>query len=92
MPLEKEVTFKTRLQRQNRLQVPAHLRWQYKLEPTEVLKVTVNAIGVWNTTQSFYLSMQKNGRIAIPKLTMALMKRVKPILEGYAMEVTIQPA
>jgi hypothetical protein len=91
MPLDKKVTFQTRLQRQNRIQVPAHLRWQYKLEPTEVLKVTVNFIGMWDTTRSFYATIQKNDRIAIPKLTMALMKRAKPILEGYAMEVTIQP-
>ena len=92
MPLDKKVTFQTRLQSQNRLQVPSHLRWQFKLEPTELLKVTTNAVGVWDTTQIFYANMQKNGRLAIPKLTMALMKHNRPTLEGYIMDVTIEPA
>jgi len=35
--------------------------------------------------------MQKDGRIAIPKFTLALLKRDEPSLEGYAMEVTLEP-
>jgi hypothetical protein len=59
MPLDKKVTFQTRLQSQNRLQVPSHLRWQFKLEPAELLKITTNAVGVWDTTQIFYANVKK---------------------------------
>jgi hypothetical protein len=36
--------------------------------------------------------MLKDGRLVIPKLTMALLKRDEPSLEGYVMEVTLEPA
>jgi bifunctional DNA-binding transcriptional regulator/antitoxin component of YhaV-PrlF toxin-antitoxin module len=41
MPLNEHATFKTRLQRHNRITVPKLLRWRYKIEPTQLLKVTV---------------------------------------------------
>ena len=91
MPLDKKVTFQTRLQSQNRLQVPTHIRWQFKLDQTEILKVTVNAFGMWGTIGSFYAKIQKNGRIAIPKLAMGLIKRDIQTLEGHVMEVSIEP-
>ena len=67
MPLDKKVTFQTRLQSQNRLQVPSHLRWQFKLEPAELLKVTAKAVGVRDTLQIFYANMQKKRPHSDPK-------------------------
>jgi hypothetical protein len=92
LPLSQRVSFKTVLQKQNRLQVPKLVRWEYKLESSEVLKVTVTIVGFLGVRESFLVKMQKNGRIRIPDLTMALLKRDQPSLEGCVMEVTLEPA
>ena len=52
----------------------------------------VNAIDVWTGWQFFYAKMGKDGRIVIPKLTLALLRREKPNITGYVIEVTIEPA
>jgi hypothetical protein len=44
MPLTQKVSFKTMLQRGNRVQVPKVVRWQFKMDSEQVLKVTVNAL------------------------------------------------
>ena len=44
MPLTKQETFKAKLQRHNRIAVPTLLRWRYKMEPGELLKVTVKPL------------------------------------------------
>jgi hypothetical protein len=67
------------------------VRWQYKLDSSEVLKVTVTIVGTLGIRESFLARMQKHGRIHIPDLTMALLKRDKPSLEGLIMEVTLEP-
>jgi hypothetical protein len=96
MPLTQKVTFKTVLQRGSRVQVPKLVRWQFKMETDQVLKVGVGAhtLGIWREWESFYGKMGKDGRILIPKLTLALLRSEsgKPDLAGYAMEVTIEPA
>ena len=74
------------------MQVPKLVRWQFKMEPDQVLKVGVNAINLWTGWQFFYAKMGKDGRILIPKLTMALLRSGKSDLAGYAMEVTLEPA
>ena len=43
MPLTELVNFKTRLQRGNRIQLPKLVRWKYKLEQDQVLKVALTA-------------------------------------------------
>jgi hypothetical protein len=90
MPLTQKVTFKTMLQRGNRVQIPKLIRWQFKMEPSQVLKVGVNAINVWTGWQFFYAKMGKDGRILIPKLTLALLRSENPNLTGYVMEVTLE--
>ena len=80
------------LQRQNRLQVPKLVRWQHKLEPSEILKVTVGIEGVVGITESFLAKLQKSGRVVIPELAIASLKRKEPNLEGCVMEVTLDPA
>ena len=92
MPLTQKVTFKTMLQRGNRVQVPKLVRWQFKMETNQVLKVGVSAINLWSGWQFFYAKMGKDGRILIPKLTLALLRNEKPNLAGYVMEVTLEPA
>ncbi len=90
LPLTNSVTFKTRLQKQNRFTVPKLLRWKYKMEPTEVLKVTVHVIGSMCVSESYVTKMLKEGRIIIPKFTIALLHQDAGI-EIQAIEVTLEP-
>jgi len=92
LPLNQSVTFKTLLQKQNRLQIPKLIRLKYKLESSEILKVTVKIYVGYSTSESFFAKMYESGRIRIPDLTITLLKKDKPNLEGYPIEVTIQPA
>jgi len=65
MPLTRKVSFKTVLQRGNRIQLPKLVRWKYKLEQDQVLKVTVTAASVFAGWETFYARMDKSGRITI---------------------------
>ena len=62
------------------------------METDQVLKVGVNPINLWADWQFFYAKMGKDGRILIPKLTLALLQGEKPSLSGYVMEVALKPA
>jgi hypothetical protein len=64
---------------------------KYKLESTEVLRVTITIVGVLGVRESFLATLHKDGSLVIPKLTMALLKRNEPSLEGCVMEVTLEP-
>ena len=92
MPLTRRITFKTVIQKNNRFLIPILTRWQYKLESTEVLKVTVEVVGVIGVRENFLAKMFKDGRIGIPKLTQCLLKLRASILEGRLIEVTLEPA
>ena len=92
MPLTQKVSFKTMLQKGNRVQVPKVVRWQFKMESEQVLKVTVNALNVWSGWESFYARMGKDGRITLPKLTRELLRGREQSLTGYVMEVILEPA
>lgn len=74
------------------MQVPRLVRWRFKLETHQVLKVSVSVVGLWGGRESFLAMMGKDGRIVVPKLVLALLKRDKPSLEGYVMEVTLEPS
>jgi hypothetical protein len=61
------------------------------METDQILKVGALAHNVWTGWQFFYEKMGKDGRILIPKLTMALLRSEKPDLAGYVIEVTLEP-
>jgi hypothetical protein len=92
VPLTEKVSFRTRLQRGNRVQVPKLVRWRFKMEPDQVLKIGVNAVNVFSGWQFFYGRMGKDGRILIPKLALALLRGKDDGLAGYVMDVSIEPA
>lgn len=95
MPLTKAVSFKAVLQKGNRVQVPKVVRWQFKMDPEQVLKVTVNALNVFSGWGTFYARMDKSGRITIPKLTLKLLQDKaceKQSLTGAVMEVRLELA
>ena len=89
MLLEHRVTFKTVLKKKNLLRIPKLVRWQHKLEPSQVLKVTVSVVGLMGVRESFLAKMYKDGRIVNPVLQQALLRGNEPNLDSFALEVTI---
>ena len=94
MPLTEEVVFKAVLQRGNRVQVPRLIRWQFKLEPDQVLNALVDFEEDMVGGEVFYVRMTRDGRLTIPKLTLKALQREcgKESLVGYVLEITLKPA
>ncbi len=94
MPLTEEFEFKAKLQKGNRVQLPKLVRWQFKMEPTQVLKTTVSIQGSYSG-EVFYARMGKDGRLTIPKLTLELLKEELDDGENlfdFVLEVMLEPA
>ena len=95
MPLTERVDFKAVLQKGNRVQLPKLVRWQFKLETSQVLKVTVTAVNVFGSWEAFFGKMDKSGRITIPKLALKQIqsrRRELQSLTGAVMQVRVEPA
>lgn len=92
LPLTRRVSFKAVLQKGNRVQVPRLVRWQFKMDPEQILKVTVNALNVFSGWETFYARMGRDGRITLPKLPRELLRGREQSLEGAVMEVVLEPA
>ena len=94
MPLNELVTFKAKLESYNRIIIPRHTRWQYKINPREILKTNIRVFGSQNYEEETFLAkMTSDGRLTIPKLTMDVLKqREEKNLTGCILEVTISPA
>jgi hypothetical protein len=80
------------LQKGNRVQVPKVVRWQFKMDTEQVLKVSVHAVNVFSGWGTFYARMGRDGRITIPKLQRELLRGKEQDLTGYVMDVTLEPA
>lgn len=93
MPLTEKVDFKAVLQRGNRVQVPRLIRWQFKLEPDQVLQVTVEDEEA-SALETFYARMTRDGRLTIPKLTLKALREQceKKSLVGYVLVIALKPA
>ncbi len=91
VPLDQKVTFPAILEKGNRVQVPKVIRWQFKMEQTQLLKVSVSIKGTLNF-QNFYAKTDKQGRLTIPKLTLIIMTRQeKPNAAGQILDVKLEP-
>jgi hypothetical protein len=91
LPLTENVTFNTRLQRGNRVQIPKYVRWAYQLETTQILKATIKVIKLWAIKpQTFLTRPSKDGRISVPYIIIQLIGQNQNI-EGQIMQVTLQP-
>ena len=88
------MTFKTRLQTGNRVQVPKPIRLRFALDASQALRVVVGVLGVHSGWETFYANMDKSGRITIPKLTLSLLQTgiSEQSLAGLIFEVNIEPA
>jgi hypothetical protein len=92
MPLAEKVVFTTTLEHSEKVMVPKVVRWRFKMEPDQALKVGVNFLELHKGWQFFYAKMRKDGRISIPKLVLNLFEEEKTNLAGYSLEVMIEPA
>ena len=92
MPLTGSVMFKAVLQRGNKVQVPRLLRWQYRMEPDQVLRVEVRSEEFFGD-ERFLGRMRKDGRLTIPRLIPKLLRGDEEgNLQGCVLEVTLEPA
>ena len=94
VPLTELVKFKAVLQRGNRFQLPKVVRWGFKLESDQVLKVTLTVVDSFGVWEVFYARMDRSGRITVPKLTRRLLQsRVceGQGLAGVVVEVRLEP-
>jgi bifunctional DNA-binding transcriptional regulator/antitoxin component of YhaV-PrlF toxin-antitoxin module len=94
MPLTESVTFKTKLQRRSRIVVPRHYRWRFKMEPGELLRVSVEPLDSDSGLQETFLAkMSGDGRIVVPKLIMEILQlREEKDLSGVILEVILWPS
>ena len=92
MPLTAKVTFEAVLEKGKRLQIPKLIRWRFKMENGQALKVGVNFLGIHKSWQFFYTKMRKDGRITVPKLVLIVFGDEETRLAGHPLEVTLEPA
>ena len=64
MPLDQRVTFKNTLEKCGKVQVPKIIRWQFKLEPDQILKVNIYGRG---GHEPFYGKMAKTDAYTFPR-------------------------
>lgn len=83
MPVEVTEEFLAKVQVGNRVQIPVTVRWRNRLEPGEVLTVTVRSAA----RRKFYARYCKDFRITIPKLV-AEDLGIEP---GEVVEVILHP-
>jgi hypothetical protein len=79
------------LEKGNRIQIPKIVRWQFKLEPDQVLKVGFSVPEKFRGWQFFYGKMENSGKIFIPKTTLSLWQPEKNSLPGSIVEITLEP-
>ena len=94
MPLTCLVRFKAAIGKGNRIQIPTLIRWEFKLEPTQLLTISVRLFG-GGIDETFYTKMNKDGRITIPKINAEVIKTQLPkeaTINEYAFEITLRPA
>ncbi len=92
MPLTRKVTFQRKLQKCKMVQIPKLIRWQFKLESNQVLRIGVSAVNLGRGWEFFYGKMTKSGCIHIPKVALERIQKENESLAGYPFEVTLESA
>jgi hypothetical protein len=92
LPLTRVVEFRAVLQKGNRVQVPRLVRWEFKLEIGQVLRIVVSRLGAYDN-KWFFGRMSRDGRITIPRLTLGLLQDEinGESLLGCVLEVRLEP-
>ncbi len=91
MPLTRHVSFETLIEQSNKVQIPKIIRWEFKLETNQTLKVSVSVPDLLTGHRSFFAKMMKDGRIRLPKIVFLSLKGSQPSLAGYIFEVSLEP-
>lgn len=68
--------YHAQMQKQMRIQIPRLLRWKYRLDPGNVMRVQVTNKDS-HDSQQFLARMQQGGRITVPK-TVAQLLSLRP--------------
>ena len=92
MPLSEKVMFTAVLQSGSTFQVPKLIRWRFKMESTQPLKVGVNFVAMHKGWQFFYAKMRKDGRLTVPRLILNIFRDETKSLAGCVLEVMLEPA
>jgi bifunctional DNA-binding transcriptional regulator/antitoxin component of YhaV-PrlF toxin-antitoxin module len=94
MPLNRAVEFRAVLQKGNRVQVPKLVRWEFKMESGQVLKIRVGRASSYGGGEPFFGRMNRDGRITIPKLTLGLLQDDfnGKNLVGQVLKVRLEPS
>ncbi len=74
------------------MQTPKLIRWGFKIESGQALKVGVIFLGMHKGWQFFYAKMRRDGRITVPKLVLVLFRDEETRLAEHTIEVTLEPA
>ena len=90
MPLTHQVTFKVQLQKQNRFQIPKMVRWEYKLEPSQPMRITIRDCGS-GFHDNFLGKMLPGGRVTVPRIVIVELLQRMPDLKADFMEITLEP-
>jgi hypothetical protein len=78
------------MQNQNRFQVPKIIRWHFKLEASQLLKIKLSIFNI-GFHESFLAKMHPDGRITVPRLVIVELKNSIGDLKSYFIEVTLEP-
>ncbi len=92
MPLTEKVNFTAKLQTSNLVQIPKLIRWRFKMDSEQALKIGVNFMGMHKGWQFFYSKMRKDGRLTIPEMVMCFFEDKTTSLAGHLLDVIIEPA
>ena len=90
MPLTHRVSFKVQLQNQNRFQIPKIVRWEYKLEPSQTMKVTLKEFEL-AFDESFLAKMLPDGRVTVPRVVIVQLQQRMPNLKSSVIAVALEP-
>ena len=94
LPLTRAIEFRAMLQKGNRVQVPKLVRWEFKLERSQVLKVAVGFADSYVQKDFFFGRMNEDERITIPKLTLDLLvsRCDRQSLVGSVLQLKLEPS
>jgi hypothetical protein len=92
VPLTRKVTFQAKLQKGGMIQVPKLVRWQFKMESDQVLRIGVSAVNLGRGWQFFFGRMTKAGCVRLVKTALSRLQNENESLAGCVFEVTLEPA
>ena len=73
------------------MQIPKIIRYEFKLEPNQILKVGFSVPSQFRGWQFFYAKMENAGKMFIPKEILSHWYEEKSHLPGCIVELTLEP-